>query len=323
MKLACVLTTHLPMKAELQRKPDLRGKPVVITVAYGDSQVVLDHSPQASGVVAGMPLQEALSRAKGAILMQADLPHYHAIFDGVIEALCNKSPLVERAEVGCAYVGLDGLDAMHGGEARLVTSLLQAVPADLNPRIGIAGGKFPAYVAALSVDAGRARTVAGGEAEFLAQYPVDVLPISWQDKQRLNTFGIRTLGGLAAMQMGPVQAQFGKAGVVCWKLARGIDDRPFVPYRTPESVSEQIGLGSPATSVEELQPALEVLLARTFRSLKAILQHNFLGPVETSSGCSAVGSAPRSDCGGPGFKSRHPDVLPSAASYSLSVNLDH
>ena len=150
MKIACVLITHLPVKAEQRRRAGLRERPVIIVESYGSKQVVLDSSPKAVGITAGMPLQEALSRCKGAALLQADEPYYRTVFDGIVGQLAQKSPVVERVELGCAYVGLDGLEAMYGGEARLIASLLRATFDDLSPRLGLAGGRFAAYVAASS-----------------------------------------------------------------------------------------------------------------------------------------------------------------------------
>ena len=145
--IACILITHLPIKAELRRYPELRRRPVIITESYGSKELVLDSSSEARGVTSGMPLQEAVSRCKNATLLQADTPHYEAAFDGINRSLEQRSPLVEKAELGCAYVGLDGLEAMYGDEARRIASLLQAVPEEFNPRSGVAGGKVPAYVA--------------------------------------------------------------------------------------------------------------------------------------------------------------------------------
>ena len=64
-----------------------------------------------------MPLREALARCKKATLVQADVPHYERVFDKIVDLLMQRSPLVEKGDLGCAYVGLDGLDAMYGGEA--------------------------------------------------------------------------------------------------------------------------------------------------------------------------------------------------------------
>ena len=59
--IACILITHLPVKAEVRRYPQLRGKPVIITESYGSKDLVLDSSPEARGVSAGMPLAEAMA----------------------------------------------------------------------------------------------------------------------------------------------------------------------------------------------------------------------------------------------------------------------
>ena len=271
MKIACVLITHLPMKAELRRRVELQRKPVIITESLGSKQIVMDRSPEVKGVIAGMPLQEALSRSKAATLLQADGPYYYEVHDTVVGRLAQRSPLVEGAELGCAYVGLDGLNEMYGGEARLVTSLLQAVPHGLNPRIGLAEGKFPAYMAAVLSDGGRATRVSDDVAGFLEGLSVDLLPISWHNKCRLHRFGLHTMGHLARLPMGSVQAQFGPEGRVAWELANGIDNSPLLPYRYEEAVSEYLTFPSPATTLPAVMLAVETLLGRGFAH--AVLRH--------------------------------------------------
>ena len=68
----------------------------------------------------------------------------------MLASLQGVSDRVEGSDLGVAYVGLDGLQDMYGGEARLVNSLLNAAPQDLAPRVGVAHSKFPAFVAAIS-----------------------------------------------------------------------------------------------------------------------------------------------------------------------------
>ncbi|HZA24248.1 MAG TPA: hypothetical protein VFA32_16870 [Dehalococcoidia bacterium] len=194
MKIACVLTTHLPIKAELRRHPELQGKPVIIAQELGSRRVVLDWSPQARGMAQGMPLQEALSLCQDSILLEADEPYYQAVFNEILDSLAQRSPLVEGGVVGCAYVGLDGLELMYGSEARLTTALLQAVHPDFNPRVGVAEGKFPAYLAAITSGPGRATRVPEEVAEFLARFSVNFLPLSWENKVRLRRFGCTPWG---------------------------------------------------------------------------------------------------------------------------------
>ena len=266
MKVACVLITHLPMKAELRRRTHLRGRPVIVTEDSGSRQSVLDRSPEATGVGAGMPLQEALSRCKGAILLQADGPYYRETFDGVMDLLAQRSPLVEEGELGCAYIGVDGLEGMYGGEARLVTSLLQAAPHHFNPRLGLGEGKFPAYVAAVLSERGRATRVPNDAAAFLRDLPVDLLPISWENRVRLHRFGLHAMGQLASLSLGAVQAQFGVEGRRAWELANGVDRSPLVAYTREEVVREHLAFPSPVTTLQAVTLAVEILLGRAFAS---------------------------------------------------------
>lgn len=235
-----------------------------MTESVGSKQIVLDASPEAVGAIVGMPLQEAISRCKGAALLQADLPYYHGVFDRVTDSLGQRSPRIEKAELGCVFVGLDGLEAMYGGATRLITTLAQAIPHSLGPRIGVGEGKFPAYIAAVASGAGRATRVPTDVSGFLKDFSVDLLPISWNKKERLHGFGLHTIGSLAVLSVGSVQAQLGTEGKLAWELAHGVDRSQLVPRSREESVSEFLIFPSPATSIQAIVPAIEILLGRAF-----------------------------------------------------------
>jgi impB/mucB/samB family len=264
MKIACVLVTHLPVNAELQRRPELKGKPVIIAEGNSSKQVVLDSSPEARGVASGMTLQEALSRSKDAVLLEADAAYYQAVFADILHYLELRSPLVEKAELGCLYVGLDGLEAMYGGEARLIAAVLQAVPQDFNPRVGVANGKFPAYLVAMTSSSGQATQVPDAVAGFLKDFSVDLLPLSWEDKTRLHQFGLHTLGQVATLSVGPMQAQFGPTGKRVWELAQGIDHSPLLPAPHQELVRESLTFPSPTLTLNAILTATDTLLIRAF-----------------------------------------------------------
>ena len=264
MQIACVLITHLPVKVELGRHPRLRGKPVIITTASGRGPLVLDSSPEAGGVTTGMPLQEALSRCKGAVLMEADAPCYRAAFDGIVDSLAQRSPLVEEADLGCAYAGVDGLETIYGDQAGIITSLLNAVPQQYSPRIGLAKTKFPAYVAAVLGYVGRATIVPDDVPRFLKEVSVDFLPMSWNNRMRLHGFGLHTMGQLASLSLGSLQAQFGAEGRLAWELANGIDRNWLTALRREETVSESLTFPSPAATLHAILPTIEMLLGRAF-----------------------------------------------------------
>jgi DNA polymerase-4/protein ImuB len=101
-------------------------------------------------------------------------------------------------------------------------------------------------------------------AGFLSGLPVDLLPVSWDKKARLHRFGLHTMGRLASLSVGAVQAQLGPEGKVAWELAGGVDRSPLLPHRQEEAVSEHTIFPSPATTLYAIVPVLELLLGRAF-----------------------------------------------------------
>lgn len=261
-KIACVSISHLPMKAELRRTPILRGKRVIVTTRSDRGPEVLDFSREVERVSPGMPLREAVSRCKGATLIEADDSYYDVVFDRIVEELLDRSPLVERGDLGCACLDMRGTEELYGGDDGMVDAVLGAVPRGFGPRVGLAESKFAAYAAALRSRPGRATIVPGDAATFLADLPVGLLPLSWEERTRLHRFSLRTLGQIAALGVGPMQAQFGARGRLFWELANGIDNRPFVPVRQRETVTESLAFPVPATSMLAILPAVDVLLGR-------------------------------------------------------------
>ena len=264
MHIACVLVAHLPLSLELQRDPSLGSRPVIIFERRGSQRTVLDTSPGIQQVKQGMPLQEALARSKDAVLIEADVPTYQQAFDRILLRLGNWSPIVEATDLGCVYVGLDGLESTYGSLDHLIDALLQAVPGHLEQRLGMGTGKFPTYLAALSAEPGRAYSPPLEVRKFLAPFPVEVLPVPWEVKKRLRSFGLNTLGKVAQLPLGPLQAQFGPTGAKVWRLAQGMDDAPLVIQRPEEAVTASFTFFTPSAYLEPLLMALDHLLARLF-----------------------------------------------------------
>ncbi len=264
MKVACVLIDHLPFKLEAERTPELSSSPVIIFQRIGSQRMVLDASPQLNGVSHGMPLQEALSRCRGVSILEADLPRYEREFAKLSARLEDFSPVVEATQLGCIYVGLGGLEQTYGGDGHLIIALLQSSPPSLKPRLGIGSGKFPAYVAALSAQPGRAFKPPQQTKEFLGPFSVDVLPVSWKVKERLFSYGLDTLGKVAELPIGPMQSQFGPVGVKIWRLSQGIDDSPLCPQKPEFDVSASFAFPIPTMNIDPLLLAIDHLLAKLF-----------------------------------------------------------
>ena len=196
--IACLLVTHLPVKAERQRYPALRGKPLVIVESCGPGQMVLDSSAEARGARAGMALPEVLACCPEAALLPADRRFYEDIFDRMADNIAMRCPVVEKAGMGCVYARLEGLSSLYGGEARLIASLLQSAPPDFGLRVGVASGKFPAYLSAATALPGRAVKASHDPAAFVGRRSAHLPAFSQQDRARSQRSGITALGQLAA-----------------------------------------------------------------------------------------------------------------------------
>ncbi|MCE2423408.1 MAG: hypothetical protein J4G03_08925 [Gemmatimonadetes bacterium] len=263
-KIACILITHLRAKLEIRRNPQLRDQPAVITDRSQGRTLVIDHFPAAQGVTPGMTPEQALSRQAGGKLMEADEPHYRREFHRVLEMLQGVSDRVEGAELGTAYVGLNGLEALYGGEARLVNTLLNAVPQDLAPRAGVGHAKFPAYVAARNAAPMGAARVPSNMAAFLAPHQVELLPLSRRVLDDLHRLGLHTLGDVAVLNIDAMTDRFGTEGRRAWELAQGIDETPLIPIRTEERIVQQTALPMASGSLDLLLAAVDTLLRRAY-----------------------------------------------------------
>jgi hypothetical protein len=255
--IACVYIPRFAVEVERQRRPDIAARLVLI----GES-TVLDCSlgGDALGVRPGMRMTEAIGLCPRAAVLPPDLPHYEHRFEEVRDFLDGYSPQVEPGPLGTAFLSLDGLSDDP-------KSFAEGLIADLHRRlgfmaaVGVAGGKFPARVAATTTRPGLAKVIPPGEeAAFLAPLPVDHLPAGESMLWRLRLLGIETMGDIARLPVGAFQQQFGPEGKRCWELANGIDNEPLVPRVKEETVVRRLQLPAPAITLDAILAGLERLV---------------------------------------------------------------
>ncbi len=264
MRVLCVLLPHFLLRCEVRKNPAIEGRPVVITDNTGSRPLVLDYSPELQGLSCGMPLQEALALHHEVELVTGDLPRYRSCWNELLDRLEEVSPLVEGNGPGCAYLGLDGMQAIYPTDGILSEKVRGAIPGVFAPQLGVAYGKFPACLAALRVPPGGCRALDGDAAVFLRDMPCDALPVSLKTKERLRDLGIRTLGEIAAMPAGPLLSQFGPEGKIISELSRGYDASPLIPRRWEETIEESVLLSSATVALEAVLIVAESLLLKIF-----------------------------------------------------------
>jgi DNA polymerase-4/protein ImuB len=264
MKLLCVLLPHFPLRCEILKKPELAGRPAAVTYSVGSQKLLLDFSPDLNGLERDMPVQQALSRHSDMELLHADMSHYWSIFNGVLDALEKVSPLVEGSALGDVYIGCDGLEMLYPSDDELAAAVRQAIPPAFEARLGFAGGKFPAYLAALDSKSDGYRTIQGDAAAYFKDLSCDLLQVSLKSKMRLHDFGLHTLGKVAELPIPKLEAQFGPEGRRIGELAAGLDDTQLYPRLSEELIEESTSLPSATESLDVLLMAIESLLSRAF-----------------------------------------------------------
>lgn len=263
MKVLCVVLPNFLLRCELARHPEI-SRPAILTRTAGSQKLVLDASPELAGLSPETPLQQALARYGEAGLIPADEPYYRSVFNDLLDKLEAKCPLVEGAEPGLIYINADGMHLIYPHYKSLINAVREVIPDSFTPRIGIAEGKFPAYLAARHSPPGEYRILTDDINEFLKNISCDEMPVSERSKTKLHSFGLHTLGHIAAMPAGPLQAQFGMEGKRIRQLARGHDDTPLCPRFTKETIEESTTLISVTASLETILVMLESLLNRAF-----------------------------------------------------------
>lgn len=264
MQILCVFMPHFALQCEIQKSPSLANYQVIITCAAGSQRLVIDWSGDIKDIQPGMTLQQAISLHAEARLIAADVAYYSHIFERLLDTLEKVSPLVEGTEPGCIYLGLKGLNSLYKDEDTLIRAAKEVIPKEFDYRFGIAEGKFPAYLAALSSSPRGFKVLNKDTGTFLKDMPCDILPVSLKSKQKLHGFGIETLGQISSLAVGPLQSQFGAEGKRIWELARGCDTSPLCPRNVKEVIEKSIVLPSAVISMEAILVSLESLLSGIF-----------------------------------------------------------
>lgn len=227
------MIAHLDLDAffaavELHRRPDLRGRPVVVGGRPDSRGVVSTASYEARrfGIRSAMSSAEAARRCPHAVFLRPDHAHYREWSRRVWELVENLAPVVERVGIDEGYLVLP---AGHPREQAELIQLAVRSRLRLSCSLGVGTSKVVAKVASDFRKPGGITVVdRGGEAEFLAPLAVRRLPgIGPKAEARLVAAAVTTVGALAALDGDRLAGLLpGRAGLELRDRARGIDRRP-------------------------------------------------------------------------------------------------
>jgi DNA polymerase-4 len=258
---------HLDMDAfyvsvELRRRPELRGRPVIVA-GSGPRAVVTTASYEARryGVGSAMPAARARRLCADAVYLAPDFAYYREASREVMEPVRGCSDSVEVVGLDEAYLDLTGLPAPRAEMRRLAIEIERTT--GLGCSIGIGPNKLVAKVASdaekprgfvvLSCEQAR-RRFAGSRCGLIPG-------IGPKTAERLSRCGLDTLGKLAAADPEELAARFGaRLAAALQGRARFEDETPVTQQRKVVSESRETTFDYDIAGLTPLEPILARLV---------------------------------------------------------------
>ena len=249
------------VNVELQRRPELRGRPVVVA-GNGPRAVVTTASYEARqfGVFSATPASRARRLCPRAVFIPPDFDAYRARSREVMAVLCRHVERVEVVGLDEAYLDLTGFERPRTAARSVKAAVTRET--GLGCSIGIGPSKLVAKVAseAEKPDGFVELTAEAARERFAGARPGLVPGIGPKTVERLERQGISTLGRLAATPDDHLTEWFGpRLGPWLGRLARFEDDRGIETVRVAKSESRETTFDSDLRGLAQLEPQLRRL----------------------------------------------------------------
>jgi DNA polymerase-4 len=277
-------------QAEQIKRPELRGRPVIVGGLVSDRSVVASSSyeARARGVKTAMPVAQAARICPDGVFLRGDFATYSRMSQQFHEVCLRHTPLVEQVSLDEAYLDLSGCGRRY---RRLLTEapcpvaesawpLLAARKLQRDIRettglyvsIGVASSRMVAKVASdIAKPRGVLHVWAGHEAAFLAGLPVGRLPgIGPKTAERLRRYNLQTIGEVASVSRELLVESFGAAGgEYLHEAAKGRGSAEVNPVEgLPRSISRETTFERDTSDRRQLAAMLSYLLQRACRQLR-------------------------------------------------------
>ena len=251
---------------EILRKPELKGKPIVVGADPKEGKgrgVVSTASYEARkyGIYSGMPISIAYKKCKNCIFLPVDYEYYLKISKKIMELLKSKTDRLEVASIDEAYLDMSTLKDYE--KAKEVANQIKKEIAEigLTCSIGIGPNKLIAKIAS-DFQKPNGLTVVKEEdvIEFLKPLEVKKIPgIGPKTSEILKQNGIETISDLQKVNKNTLREWFGKFGEEMYNFARGIDDSEIITKYEAKSFSRENTFEKDTYSIKIIEEVIDII----------------------------------------------------------------
>jgi DNA polymerase-4 len=257
---------HVDMDAfyasvEINRRPELRGRPVVVGGGQRGVVAAASYEARKYGVHSAMSMTQALRRCPNAVVLPPDRAAYSAASAEVMAVLRDITPLVEPLSLDEAFLDVTRAIRLHGRPGVIAATIRARVEQrlGLTCSVGVAPTKFVAKLASARCKPDGMLVVPVARVlDFLHPLPVTALwGVGDRTGESLHRLGIRTVGDLAATPADALRRAVGTAAAEHLSaLALGIDPRPVEPDEVEKSISADRTLDTDLTDEADVRREL-------------------------------------------------------------------
>ena len=276
---ACVYAKEFPVQALLRLRPELRNQPCVVMEGEPPLQTVCSFNAKArvSGATYGMTRVE-VETLLSVITLSRSRNEETATMALLLDIAGTFSPRIENHSSKSSFVcvvDIAGTEKLFGPADQLGKELFKRIRSiGITAFISISTNVHASICLARGMSLRSPVMVVppGEEGATLAALLLTVLDLSKDESEAFSSWGIQTLGMLAALPEKELIARMGQRGKWLRQRANGKLSHLFQPVEPPFTLEEKIELDSPVEILESLLFVARIMLEQLIlRAISRVL----------------------------------------------------
>jgi len=240
----------------MQRRPELRGKPVAVCGSQEQRHGIVltaNYIAKPKGVKTGMPIWEAKQHCPNLVVVPPDMTEYIRISRFAREIYEDYTDQVEPFGLDESWLDVTGSTALYGSAMDIAREISERIKFELGitASIGVSDNKITAKLGSdyKKPDA-ITRIEQDNYKEIVYPLPVgDLLYVGPATRRKLYGIGISTIGQLAECPVDILTRRLGKMGAILHMFANG---RDISPVQKSDHVPNIKSVGNSATTPRDL-----------------------------------------------------------------------